>query len=319
VEQFHVRFAASAGTCNPATGACTNPAAADGTTCNDGNACSQTDTCQAGTCAGGNPLVCAPSHQCHIAGSCDTTTGACSNPAAANGTSCDDGNACTPSDTCTAGANANQADGDLDGVGNACDNCVLLPNPTQLDTNGNGLGDACDTQCVVFRRSAGSAVADAEIGSGTKATTNWGASQFAVTGFANATENRQALIRFDLSSITPTSVVNSATVKLKSGDTPSATATVRVHEILAPWVESTITWNSFAGAFAAANTATFSNGGGNAFVTFTLTPLVKSWVNLTKANRGILLEQGPTVGQTTNFKTSESTDQPELTVCYTGG
>jgi hypothetical protein len=73
------------------------------------------------------------------------------------------------------------------------------------------------------------------------------------------------------------------------------------------------------GAFASATAVSFSNGGGNVFVSFTLTPLVKSWVNHTKVNNGVLLEQGPTVGPTTNFKMSETADQPELTVCYTGG
>ena len=34
-------------------------AKANGTGCNDGNACTQTDTCQAGTCTGANPVACA--------------------------------------------------------------------------------------------------------------------------------------------------------------------------------------------------------------------------------------------------------------------
>ena len=98
-DQCHV-----AGTCNPATGACSNPAAADGTACSDGNACTQTDTCQAGTCTGANPVTCTASDQCHVAGTCDPATGACSNPAAPNGTTCNDGNACTAGDVCMAGS-----------------------------------------------------------------------------------------------------------------------------------------------------------------------------------------------------------------------
>ena len=77
-----------AGTCDPSTGACSNPAAPDGTACNDGNTCTRTDACQAGACIGGSPVTCAALDACHVAGTCDPSTGACSNPAAPDGTSC---------------------------------------------------------------------------------------------------------------------------------------------------------------------------------------------------------------------------------------
>jgi len=93
----------AAGTCDAATGVCSNPSKANGTACNDGNACTQTDTCQAGVCTGTNPVVCAASDQCHAAGTCDAATGVCSNPNKANGTVCNDGSACTRTDTCQAG------------------------------------------------------------------------------------------------------------------------------------------------------------------------------------------------------------------------
>jgi hypothetical protein len=93
-----------AGLCDPQTGLCSNPPSSSSTSCNDGNACTQTDTCDgAGTCVGGNPVVCTPSDDCHVAGTCDTGTGLCSNPAAGDGTTCDDGNTCTLSDTCSGG------------------------------------------------------------------------------------------------------------------------------------------------------------------------------------------------------------------------
>lgn len=91
------------GTCDPATGACSNPAKGDGAACNDGNLCTQTDTCTNGVCSGGNPVNCGSQDTCHNAGTCDPATGGCSNPAAADGTQCDDGNLCTASSTCQAG------------------------------------------------------------------------------------------------------------------------------------------------------------------------------------------------------------------------
>ncbi len=75
LDQCHV-----AGTCDPATGQCTNPLKPNGTACTDGNACTRTDTCQAGACVGGNPVVCTALDQCHVAGTCNPATGTCSNP-----------------------------------------------------------------------------------------------------------------------------------------------------------------------------------------------------------------------------------------------
>jgi hypothetical protein len=98
LDQCHV-----AGTCNIATGFCTNPNAANGTTCNDGNGCTQTDVCQAGICTGSNLKVCVPIDACHAAGTCTAATGLCSTPNAANGTACNDGDSCTQTDTCTNG------------------------------------------------------------------------------------------------------------------------------------------------------------------------------------------------------------------------
>ena len=84
-----------AGTCNPATGQCSNPIAPNGTACTDANKCTQTVHCQAGACTGSNPVTCTASDQCHVAGTCDSGTGQCSNPAAPQGTACSDSNAAT--------------------------------------------------------------------------------------------------------------------------------------------------------------------------------------------------------------------------------
>src|SRR4030095_11377180 len=92
------------GTCNPGTGVCSNPAKANGSACDDGNACVQADTCQSGACVGSNPVVCTTLDPCHVAGVCDPETGFCSNPNATDGTSCSDDNDCTSGDSCQAGS-----------------------------------------------------------------------------------------------------------------------------------------------------------------------------------------------------------------------
>jgi hypothetical protein len=92
------------GSCVPSTGICSNPLKADGSTCVDGNGCTQTDTCVAGTCTGASPVVCSAQDQCHVVGTCAPSTGLCSNPAKADGASCDaDASLCTPADSCQLG------------------------------------------------------------------------------------------------------------------------------------------------------------------------------------------------------------------------
>ncbi len=143
-----------AGTCDSATGACSNPAATDGTPCDDANACTQTDGCQGGVCRGSNPVVCTASDACHVAGTCDTSTGACSNPAAPDGTPCFDGNLCTQTDLCATGA----CIGSNEVVCAALDACHDVgvcdsgtgscSNPVKADNSPCDDGNACTTNDV---------------------------------------------------------------------------------------------------------------------------------------------------------------------------
>jgi hypothetical protein len=56
------------GTCDPATGQCVYASKLDGTPCDDGDRCTQTDTCQGGACVGGDPVACAAGEICRNGG-----------------------------------------------------------------------------------------------------------------------------------------------------------------------------------------------------------------------------------------------------------
>lgn len=91
------------GACNPANGQCSNPPKTNSSLCNDGNSCTQSDSCQNGTCTGLNPVICAASDSCHAAGTCNPADGTCSNPVLPDGSACNDGIVCTVADACLAG------------------------------------------------------------------------------------------------------------------------------------------------------------------------------------------------------------------------
>jgi hypothetical protein len=92
-----------AGTCDAKTGTCSDPLKADGALCDDGDGCTLTDSCAAGSCVGSNPVTCVAADQCHLAGTCDAKTGTCDDPTQPDGLTCDDQNACTQNDACLAG------------------------------------------------------------------------------------------------------------------------------------------------------------------------------------------------------------------------
>ncbi|MBK9263222.1 MAG: hypothetical protein IPM54_25895 [Polyangiaceae bacterium] len=87
-----------AGSCDPATGTCSNPAKANGAACSDGNACTQSDTCQEGACTAGTAVDVDDGNPCTV-DACDPIEGPSHEPAAA-GSSCSDGDMCNGVEMC---------------------------------------------------------------------------------------------------------------------------------------------------------------------------------------------------------------------------
>jgi cysteine-rich repeat protein len=69
-----------ASTCNSSSGACEPAPRADGATCDDGNACTRSDSCRKQECVGSERVTCQASDACHLVGECDERSGACSDP-----------------------------------------------------------------------------------------------------------------------------------------------------------------------------------------------------------------------------------------------
>ena len=122
-----------AGICNTETGVCTEPIQDNETDCDDGNLCNGVDWCQGGVCEQNlPPVACTALDQCHVAGTCNTSTGLCDNPNQTDGTTCDDSDACTDPDTCTSGVCEGTAVVCDDDDPCTADSCV---SPTGCTTN----------------------------------------------------------------------------------------------------------------------------------------------------------------------------------------
>ena len=140
----------TAGTCD-SSGVCSNPAKPERASCDDGNACTQSDICIGGVCAG-TAYTCAAPDQCHNA-TCKGD-GTCAVTAKTNGTTCNDGIACTRNDVCTAGVCAGAAytcadpdrcheAGTCNGDG-TCTFALKTNVPVTPEDCGNGSDDDCD-------------------------------------------------------------------------------------------------------------------------------------------------------------------------------
>jgi len=95
-------------------------------TCNDNDACTVSDVCAAGKCAGKPGPACDDKNPC-TADSCDPKSGCVYKPGAAGG-ACDDDNGCTTGDKCDAA-------GKCAGVGKNCDDA----NPCTTDSCANNI------------------------------------------------------------------------------------------------------------------------------------------------------------------------------------
>ncbi len=156
--------------CYPQSGGCGYADRVNGSTCDDGDACTGNGTCNTGSCTGAVPLDCDDGNPC-TTDSCDPALGCVHTN---NSDACTDGNACTVNDvcvggTCLAGAardcndnNACTADS-CDPISGACNHGIpaVCPAPDQCH-----LGGACDPStglCVNTTKPDGTACDDGSL------------------------------------------------------------------------------------------------------------------------------------------------------------
>ncbi len=140
--------------CNPATGCVhTNNTAP----CNDGNACTTSDTCSGGLCVGGPAPNCDDSNPC-TDDSCNPATGCVHTN---NTAPCSDGSACTTNDACSGGLcvggpapNCDDSNPCTDDTCNPATGCVHTNN-TAPCSDGNACTTADTCSGVALRRRPG--------------------------------------------------------------------------------------------------------------------------------------------------------------------
>jgi uncharacterized repeat protein (TIGR01451 family) len=185
---------------------------------------------------------------------------------------------------------------------------------THASTVGAGGGGPGGTPaCVTLQRGTNGWAQDATIWQSSP-TWNDGLSEALYTGDATG-GYRSTLLEFDLSFIPAGAEVYAATLTL-SQVYKLTSSTVRVHEALSPWNESTVTWGNYLSSWDALAVASFTSGGGAGDRSVDITTLVQGWVG-GRPNHGLLLEEDP--GQNTHFRSSEyvtASRRPRLEVCY---
>jgi len=90
------------GTCNFSTGQCESAPVGEGGACNDNNACTVSDVCTAGACAG-TPRDCTSLNGTCTQGVCNALNGNCQSVAINENGTCNDNLRCTNADRCVAG------------------------------------------------------------------------------------------------------------------------------------------------------------------------------------------------------------------------
>ena len=142
-----------------------------------------------------------------------------------------------------------------------------------------------------------------------------GASASLYTGVSSGSQ-RYTLLRHDLAFVPTGSAVCSAIFKVTQA-WKSTSSTVRLHQVLVPWTETTATWNGLLGGWDPSTLGSFVAAGGSGDRAIDVTAMVQDWVDGVP-NHGFLLEEDAV--DRSQFYASDYASpaerRPRLELCY---
>ena len=150
---------------------------------------------------------------------------------------------------------------------------------------------------------------------------NWGTWPWMVVGWDDYFLSQRALIRFDLSPIPRTAIIEEATLQLYfwlwSSEAPM---TVTIYRVTNSWSESTATWDNMASAKGAAYGSLVLRGWNDyGWNSADVTSLVRAWVGRQHPNYGIMLvgqEHSPELYKYFDVRESTSPNPARLTILW---
>ncbi len=125
--------------------------------------------------------------------------------------------------------------------------------------------------------------------------------------------DQQALLEFDVSSISPGSTISSAYLVMEATATTGAFS-VNAYEITQAWNENTVTWDT-APTYNNTSITTLTPGGIGEH-SFEITSLVQSWVDNPANNHGVLLGSEEAGTTTFSYDSREGPNFPQLVITY---
>ncbi|WP_437840335.1 DNRLRE domain-containing protein [Sorangium sp. So ce1153] len=195
---------------------------------------------------------------------------------------------------------------------------VMMSSSMNASSTGSGgaggAGPGGTPVCRTVQRGVFGTVWDATLWSGS-ANYQDGAYTSIYSGGGGTGAFRTALLWFNLSFIPAGAPVYSATLTINQVYKMPLTL-VRLHQALAPWGETTVSWSSYNQSWDPLSFASIISGNGAGDRTADLTDMVTDWVNGVP-NYGIVLEEDATAS--TQWRASEDTTpsrRPRLEVCY---